>query len=456
VGGLSVVGPTAVFVDTAGDAAYRVLLGAGLDGGTRLGTDLPADALLGDRAVEDRLPVVLPGENVLRLVDVGGLEQLRPGGPPIDVPLGAGGFSAPVVGESAIALLDVASGRLLTFGPDGARLGETQLPPGSTADDLTRGEDGRLYLDEPGGGRTHVVQPDGSVTTVDIGDGTGPAVAAAPPPEQLAPVRPPLPGQVVVPTDAPVLPVPPPNGGPAVVPQPVPGGPAAPDPQQPLPGVDPPPDADPVPPPPDDAEPPPPAAVAPEPPTGLTAQRENYSGSLLIDLAWTAPAAGLVPVVGYQVSTYGPVHSGEADVQGTEYSDNDNYCAHEVRYEVRSVSATGVSSVPATVDADDPNVDCTPRSKVLSAVAEADGSVTVQVECFTFPRSPFGFSDLELLVDGEIDAAEECRVGGSGYRDLHIFSVTGLAPASTHTVQSRTERISGVKTSDPVTVTTVG
>src|SRR6185312_3231677 len=140
-------------------------------------------------------------------------------------------FSAPVVGESAVALLELTGGRLLTFGPDGARISETRLPPGTSPDDLSRGADGRLYLDEPGGARLHVVQPGGEVTSVDVGDGTGPAVVAAPPPEQLAPQRPPPPGVVEAP------------GVPAVVPPP--GAPvlAAPGPALPgavvLPGGDP-------------------------------------------------------------------------------------------------------------------------------------------------------------------------------------------------------------------------
>jgi hypothetical protein len=464
-GGLTVTGTTMVLVDTAGDVAHRVL-DDGLDGGTPLGADLPDDALLGDQAAGDRLPVVVPGANLLRLVDIGGLAGLRPGAAPVDVPLGEGAFSAPVVSGSAIALLELTAGRLLTFGPDGARLGETRLDPGTPAGELRRGEDGRIYLDEPG--RTHVVRPDGSVATVELGDGRGPAVAAAPPPEQRAPVRPPPPGQVLVPAPgAPAVPVGAAPGGPVLAAPglPGPGGVAVPgaqpQPGAPLPVVVPPPvDAPPAvePPagPPVEEVPEVPAPGVPGPPTGLTAQRINNSGSLLVELVWEAPVGGAAPAVGYQVTTTGDGASGTDTVAETEYGDNENYCAHEVSYEVRAVSASGATSAPAVVNADDPDTDCTPRSEVLSAVPRPDGTVVVEVECHTAPRSPFGFSELVLLVDGATDTTGNCRVHGSGIQDLHTFTVTGLAPGSTHTVQSRTSSTSGVKTSDPVTVTTAG
>lgn len=279
-GGLTVVQDVATFVDTGTDTAHRVTAD-GLGAGAPLGTDLPDDALLGDQAAGTRLPVVLPGVNTLRLVD------LAAGRPPADVPLGPGTFSAPLVNADSIALIDLATHRLLTFGADGAPRATTQLPEGSSADDLTRGEDGRIYLDEPGGGRTHVVQPDGSVTSVDLGGGaaTGPAVAAAPRPDQLAPVTPPPAGQVFVPVPD-VLAAPGvPRAGPAAVGD-DPGAVALP------PGAAPPPGLPP-------GRPPPPGAVAPGAPTGVQAV---LTGPAEITVSWNPVPGGGLPVQ-YSVSS---------------------------------------------------------------------------------------------------------------------------------------------------------
>jgi hypothetical protein len=285
-GGLTVVDETATFVDAGLDTAQQVLGGA-LGPPLPLGTDLPDDVLLGDRAAGGRLPVVVPGANELRLVD------LRAALPMI-VPLGPGTFSAPIVGAEVIALLDLAGGRLLTFTPDGLLRGETPLPPGSTPTGLNRGADGRIYVDESDGARTHVVQPDGTLATVDLGGGSGPQVVAAPPPEQLAPVRPPPAGQVLVPT---------PDGGVAVG---VPGGtsPGAPQPGAPGP-------VGPQPGPADPGQQLPPPAGAPAAPTGV---RATLSGPGQASIQWNPVDGGGLPV-SYTVSRStggGTVVSGQA------------------------------------------------------------------------------------------------------------------------------------------------
>jgi hypothetical protein len=141
-------------------------------------------------------------------------------------------------------------------------------------------------------------------------------------------------------------------------------------------------------------------------------------------------------------------------VAGTEYSDSENYCSPTASYEVRSVDATGATSAPATATADDPDVDCTARPEVLSAVPGADGSVAVELECHSTGNGNFRKGELSLLVDGEVYLSDgQCRGGGSADRDVRTFTVTGLAPASTHTVQGRTVGVTGTKTSPAVTVT---
>lgn len=197
-GGLTVLGDRAVFVDVATDVAHLVRAGD-QDAGAALGTDLPADALLADQGTTSRLPVVLPGVNTLRLVDSTGVGEGRPSGDALDVSLGAGTFSAPLVSGDVVAVLELGASTLVTFDGQGRRLAELRLPPGTDPADVRRGEDGQIYVDQPDGARTHVIRPDGTISTLDFGlsgggHGSSP-IAVAAPESQRNPIVPPLPGR---------------------------------------------------------------------------------------------------------------------------------------------------------------------------------------------------------------------------------------------------------------------
>jgi hypothetical protein len=448
-GGLTVAAGAATFVDTGTDTARR-FRGPALDAGAGVGADLPDDVLLGDRDAGTRLPVVTPAANLLRLLDVAGLPDLRPGGPPLDVPLGAGSFSAPMSSGAVVVVLELTGSRLLTFTTDGAKVAEVVLPPGTGAQALQRGADGRIYVDEPDGTRTHVVQPDGSVAPVDLGPGRAPGAAVAPSVEQLRPLAPSpaggrRPGAAVDVRAAP--------GGPVV---PVgPAGPAAPVGAPAVPGVVVPP---PVPVEPDPVDAPPvgqPQPALPAPPTGLVAVRHNLSGTLLVRVDWTPPAGSPVPVTGYQVTTANTALSaGTTTTTEPTHDDLRNYCAPGVTYTVRSVAADGSTSLPVTATpAERP--DCTQPTSVTSAVAEADGSVTVTVDCVTSSNSPWDRGQIEVLFDGDRrnPDLQTCNKA-SAEHDFHTFSITGLDPGTTYSVTSRTTSPTGPKTSDPVRVTT--
>jgi hypothetical protein len=532
-GGLSVTAAAATFVDTVADTGRRVR-GAAFDAGAALGADLPDDTLLGDQQAGPRLPVVAPGQGLLRLLDVAGLPDLHPGGPPIDVGLGPGSFSPPLVSGSVVVVLELTTSRLLTFTADGVKVAEVALPPGTGADALQQGADGRIYVDEPGGGRTHVVQPDGTVVAVDLGPGTAPGAAVAPPEAQRRGVVPPPVGQVPVP-DVRAAP------GPGVVPPAQPGGlpgqllPQPPIPQPPIPQP-----PDPLPPGPGDPNPPvvpagptgvravltgadgatvtwnpvdggglpvtytvsrgtdaqtiastqptatfagltpatyrftvtaataagtspasapsnavTVAAPAPEPPTGLAAQRHNISGTLDVMVDWTAPAAGPVPVTGYQVTRAGKLASGTSTTTKPHFDDFDNFCSPTVTYEVRSTTADGTTSAPATFTLDSP-VDCTVPTEVTSAVAEADGSVTVTVDCTTASHSPWDTTQpIQVLFDGvRRNTDSQTCARKSQEHDFHTFAIAGLQPGTTYAVASRTTSSTGTKTSAALAVTT--
>jgi hypothetical protein len=542
-GGLTVTTDRATFVDTAADVARQVRDTA-LSTGSGLNTDLPADVLLADQDTSSRLPVVIPGTNVLRLLDATGIPDDRVAGDLIDITLGPGTFSSPVVSGEIVAVIELTTSRLFTFSAAGRKVSEVQLAPGTTAESLVRGEDGRIYVDEPGGGETRVVRPDGTVSTISLGGGNGPAVAAAPPTEQLQSVVPPPPGKVVVSVpDTRALPQPrpnPPASGPTppgnigngpTIPPPPPGGP------------------NPVPPPgpTTTATPPPPlapgapvsvsatsggpgsvtvtwqpggggapteytvtgsggvgknggvattmtfiglapgtytftviatnaagqspvsaasnpvavAASGPGVPQNLTAQRSNQSGALYVSVNWAAPATGGA-VSSYEVTVSGKVYSGVKTVQTTSFLDGTdpgpvtNYCSPIVTYSVRAVDNAGVKGQPATVTVNDP-VDCTPDSTVTSAVANADGSVFVRVNCDVSGRGPQVASQIVLLFNGVVkdNGNQHCLPPNTGPgHPMIIYTITGLAPRTTYAVTSRTTSPTGDKTSAAVSVTT--
>lgn len=206
-GGLTVTEVEPAYVGTRRDAAQVVDRTLGAPVG--LGTDMAEAGLLADRDTEGRLAVVEPGVNRLVLADSAGVPAGIDGGPAVAVDLGPGEFSSPLAADGVIAVLDLDTNRLLTFAVDGAPLATAQLPPGEPPT-LTRGGDGRIYVDDAGGANTHVVGPGGVVTSVSTGGVLPGAVAVAAPPERSSPVAPP---PARVPGTTPGLPgVPPPAG----------------------------------------------------------------------------------------------------------------------------------------------------------------------------------------------------------------------------------------------------
>jgi hypothetical protein len=195
-------------------------------------------------------------------------------------------------------------------------------------------------------------------------------------------------------------------------------------------------------------------AAKPAAPTGLAAARHNMSGSLFVISTWAAPADSPLPVAGYQVTITGKVKSGTYRTADLQYMDGDNYCSPTVTMAVRSYASDGTLSEPTSVTVDDP-VDCTPYTEVTSAVAEADGSVTVVVDCQSGARGPDARSNIDVLFDGQRrnTDVQQCNHSPEGH-DPHTFTITGLQPATTYAVTARTTSVTGTKTSNAVQVTT--
>ncbi|WP_328618107.1 fibronectin type III domain-containing protein [Amycolatopsis sp. NBC_00355] len=161
-------GDQAVFVDpAAGTVTPFGDRGAGA--AANLGVRVSKDARTATVAVAARLPLVDPAGNNLILAGLDGVGGDRPTSAPITVGLGAGDFATPVTSTDAVAVLDRAGRRVLTFTPDGKQKATTPLPEGAGEPRMTRGQDGRVYVDAQDGAHTVVVDHDGSVTTVGIG-----------------------------------------------------------------------------------------------------------------------------------------------------------------------------------------------------------------------------------------------------------------------------------------------
>ncbi|WP_370971490.1 fibronectin type III domain-containing protein [Amycolatopsis sp. cg9] len=167
-GDVVATGDQAVFVDPAGGTITPFgERGAGTP--ANLGVRVGKDARTATVAVAQRLPLVDPADNRLILAGLDGLGGERPGSAPITVGLGQGDFAAPVTSTDAVAVLDRAGRRVLTFTPTGKQKATTPLPEGAGRPRITRGQDGRVYVDAQDGAHTVVVDHDGSVTTVGIG-----------------------------------------------------------------------------------------------------------------------------------------------------------------------------------------------------------------------------------------------------------------------------------------------
>ena len=201
---------------------------------------------------------------------------------------------------------------------------------------------------------------------------------------------------------------------------------------------------------------------SPPPPTGLTATRRNMSGSTGIALAWSTPdATSGWSISGYQVKTGTSTLTATME---TEYLDIDSahYCAPDITYQVTTSALiqvggtpTSAESDPATITVTDP-IDCTYPSRITSVTANPDGSVTVEAVCETDGRGPQQDTDIAVLFNDAIKETQRCQEGADPAHpdDPHTFTVTGLDPATSYTVTTRTTSPSGAKTSSPVSVTT--
>ncbi|QUH03927.1 fibronectin type III domain-containing protein [Saccharopolyspora erythraea] len=301
-GQLTVVGRQAAFVDTTQDTV-RVVADGQLGDPVDLGVDLPATAEVGTADSAGRIPVLDPAKHQLHLVDGGRLTTPKPPAKPVTVQLPEGEYAGPEPSGSSVVLLDLRGNTARTYTGDGTPPRVTPIPPETGEPRLTRGEDGRVYIDGDKGGHVMVVDADGAVSQVPlVGEERpdGPDRPQAPPAER-EPEPAPRPEPRRDPEPAVLA-----EHSPIREPDQVARGeqPQPPPPPKPRPTPEPPPAPKPVP-----ASPP---GIA----TGLTATPQGNT----VQLTWGAAAPNGAPVTAYHVTWQPATGAGSLTVPGNARS----------------------------------------------------------------------------------------------------------------------------------------
>jgi hypothetical protein len=344
-GTLTALDDRPAFMDLS-TGAVRLVTSHGLSRPTPLGVSVPAQAQVSDSDAGGRLAVLSKSKQgaSLVLVDTSTVGSGKAAAAPITVSLGNGQFEGPVTSGGAVVMVDQTTRRIVTYDNGGARKAAVTAPAGSGTLQVSRGEDGRVYIDNETGTKTFIVDGDGSVTSVlDNDNGPGKPSTGAKPPVRPKPGRP-APG---------------PTHGPSPPPSPT-----QPPPVQPT-----------MPPPPPPATPAPSAQVPDAP---ATVQVSAGTGSATV--SWTAPSDNGSALTSYLVSwqTTSGGNGGSVTVPAGTLQATITSLAGGTGYVIRVAARNDVGLGPST--ASDPfttkQVLAAPTG--VQATAHADGSVTIR------------------------------------------------------------------------------
>ncbi|MBN6039078.1 fibronectin type III domain-containing protein [Amycolatopsis sp. 195334CR] len=300
-GELTVAGSAVAFVDKTADTVQTVTA-QGLGTPVNLGVDLPHTATIANADTAGRVAVVDPGARQLHLIDTAGLGTGSAAAGTVTVPLPDGEFTSAEPSGSSVVLLDRRNNAVHTYTSEGKPQAVTPVPPETGAPRLSRGADGRVYVDGDQGGHVMVVDEHGAVSQVPLTDAGKPggigdpqAPPPEPPPDQGSQAGPP-PGNPPAQAQPAPKPAPNPQSQPGPKPQPEPNPQSGPKPQpqpQPQPGPKPQPQPQPQPKPPKPLPASPPGAA-----TNLTTAVDGTS----VQFTWGAAAPNGGEVTAYHVS----------------------------------------------------------------------------------------------------------------------------------------------------------
>ena len=163
-GALTLVSDKPEFVDTTA-GQIRPVGTSGLGDPVPIGVPLSPAARPATNDTSGRVAVLDQSKNRMYLVD-----PHAPAAPPVTVRLpDTGTFEGPVASGSVVALIDRTDSTLLTFDRTGRQRSATPIPKQAGAPRLTRGADGRIYVDTFDGTDVLVVDPNGKVVNVPVG-----------------------------------------------------------------------------------------------------------------------------------------------------------------------------------------------------------------------------------------------------------------------------------------------
>jgi hypothetical protein len=154
---LTVVGDRPKLVDLTARTVHAVDDGA-LGGGVPLGVPVTPASRPATNDVAGRVVILDPVGHRLFLADA-----QNPAAKPVTVALPPGEYDGPVSTGSAVALVDLKTNTLLTYGSDGERKEAKPIPPHSGPPRLSRGEDNRVYVENGAGTHVFVVGEEGKI-----------------------------------------------------------------------------------------------------------------------------------------------------------------------------------------------------------------------------------------------------------------------------------------------------
>lgn len=166
-GALTVVGDTPAFIDTTASTLQSVTE-TGLGKPLALNASFSPAAQIASADAAGRVAVLEPGLRKLYLLDASGLRTGRDPGRPKTIDLSEGQYSRPTASESAVVLLDLTRGTVLTYSPDGVSRHSMPIPPENGSPKLSRGEDKRVYIEGGQGNHVLVVDQEGTVAQVAV------------------------------------------------------------------------------------------------------------------------------------------------------------------------------------------------------------------------------------------------------------------------------------------------
>jgi hypothetical protein len=315
-GALTLVDDHPDFVDTTADD-IRPVSATGLGTALPLGVAPSPNSVPAPNDVAGKVAILDQSKHQMYLVD----PNQPAATPPVTINLPPSkGYDGPVSSGGAVAVVDQADNTLLTYGKDGKQLASMAIPSQAGPPRLTRGDDGRVYVDDYDGNDVFVVSPTGSVVNVPVAPSKN-----TPSPNQTPPTSPPPPA---------------PNTG-----QQPPNQPVAP-PRLAGPPAPPAPPAKRRPPPPAAPPPPPPPPAVPATPPGAPSSVSATAGVGSATVHWGAAADNRSPITQYRISWSG----GSIDVPGGDRQATVSGLTNGTQY-VLSVAAQNAVGVGPAVAA---------------------------------------------------------------------------------------------------------